>query len=284
MKKTVCMLALGTLLVGCSSTNDSSYVTSLKDGNKTVMEGEGVTVSKNDIYMYLLDQYGSSQVVDMALSYICDKEITDQEAIDKKKQETLDEYTKYMEEDIDTYAKNLGFDDQQGYIDEMIIPTAKRELLKEKYINDKYDSIVKEYKVKYLKVITLDTESEALEIIDKTKDIETFDKYLSEKSGQDHGMVTTESSIDKNIIAKLDKFTKDGMYSKAIKTKDDKYAIVYVYNTDKSKLKDEIKDNLQDIAAITSDCESYYLKQYKFDVYEQKIKDDIKEKNEDYIG
>lgn len=283
MKKTVCILAFSALLVGCSSSNDA-YVTSIKDGDKTVISGEGITVSKDDIYDYLLDQYGSSQVIDMALSYISDKEITDQEAIDKKLQETIDEYTKYMSTDMDSYAKQLGFADKQEYIDEMLLPTAKRELLKEKYINDKYDSVVKDYKVKYLKVITLDTESEALEIIDKSKDVETFNTYLSEKSGQDHGMVTTESSIDKNIIEKLDKFTKDGIYSKAIKTSDNKYAVIYVYNSDQSKLKDEIKDNLEGISAITSDCESYYLKQYKFEVYEEKIKDAIEENNEDYIG
>lgn len=35
------------------------------------------------------------------------------------------------------------------------------------------------------------------------------------------------------IIKKLDKFTKDGIYAKAIKTSESKYAIVWVYNTDK---------------------------------------------------
>ena len=40
------------------------------------------------------------------------------------------------------------------------------------------------------------------------------------------GLVTKESSsVDSKIIKKLDKFTKDGIYAKAIKTSESKYAI-----------------------------------------------------------
>ncbi|MFQ7173981.1 MAG: hypothetical protein ACLRQF_19145 [Thomasclavelia ramosa] len=35
------------------------------------------------------------------------------------------------------------------------------------------------------------------------------------------------------LLKKLDKFTKDGIYNKVIKTSESKYAVVYVYNTDK---------------------------------------------------
>ena len=61
---------------------------------------------------------------------------------------------------------------------------------------------------------------------------------MTENNGTDAGMVTTKTSIStQKIIKKLDKFTKDGIYNKVIKTSESKYAVVYVYNTDKKDLK-----------------------------------------------
>lgn len=283
MKKVISIFALSALLVGCSSSN-LTYVTSVSDSDKTVVSGEDITVTKNDVYKYFLEKFGSSQVLTLALDAIADKEITDQEIINAKLNETIEEYSKNMSTDMDTYAKQLGYANKDEYINGMLLTNAKSDLLKEKYIEENYDAIVKEYKVKYIKAITVDSESEAIEIIDKSKDEETFNTAFAEKSGQDYGMVTTESTVDKNIIKKFDSFTKDGIYSKAIKTTEDKYAVVYVYNTDISNLKDDVKKNLANISAMKSDCEAHYLKKYKFEVYEGAIRQDIEENNEDYLG
>ena len=112
-----------------------------------------------------------------------------------------------------------------------------------------------------------------------------FDTLMSANSGSDNGMVTTDSSsIDKNIIDKLDKFKKDGIYNKVIKTSDSKYAVVYVYNTDKTNLESEIKENLTSLSDISTKMETHYLRKYNFDVYEEALKDEIEETNEDYFG
>ena len=108
---------------------------------------------------------------------------------------------------------------------------------------------------------------------------------MNENNGSDVGMVTTKTTtVDSNIIKKLDDFTKDGVYKKVIKTSDSKYAIVYVYNTDISKVKDDIKSNLSSISDMSTKMETYYLRQYNFDVYEDAIKDEIKETAPDYLG
>ena len=86
------------------------------------------------------------------------------------------------------------------------------------------------------------------------------------------------------LIQKLDKFTKDGIYNKVIKTSESKYAVIYVYNSDKSKIKDDVKSGLASVSEMSAKMESYYLKQYNFDIYEEAIKDEIKESNEDYLG
>ncbi|MFQ6792116.1 hypothetical protein [Thomasclavelia sp.] len=285
MKKIIPLALIATLLVGCGSSNEVNYSTEVSDGDKTVISGDDVSISKNDIYHYLLKQYGSSEVLALALTYIADQEITDKDQIQAAIDEQVASYTSSLSISLEEYAKQSGYESAQEYIDEVITDGVKQNLLLDKYINDNYDDLVKDYKVKYLKLITLDTESAALNIIDQVKDGADFDTLMNENSGSDEGMVTTESSsIDENIIKKLDKFTKDGIYSKVIKTSDSKYAVVYVYNSNIDDLTDEIKKNLSSISNISTKMGIHYLRKYNFDVYEDAIKDEIKEENEDYFG
>lgn len=265
--------------------DDLNYVTSVSDGDETVLENDSVTITKDDLYEYFLSNDGMNLTLDYAIDYVTDKEITNQDDIDAKVDELKKQYTDYINSDLDSYAKENGYEDEQSFIDEMILPSAKKTLLQEKYIDKNYDKLVKSYKIKYIKTITLDTESQALKIIKDSKDEESFNNYMTENNGSDLGLVTKESSsVDENIVKKLNKFTKDGVYSKVIKTSDSKYAVIWVYNTDKSKLKDEIKESLSQMSDISQESETYYLKKYNFDVFEPNIKKQIEEVSEDYFG
>ena len=66
-------------------------------------------------------------------------------------------------------------------------------MLKEKYIDKNDKKLVKEYKVKYLKTITLDTEAGAKKLLKEIKNGSDFDTVMNENSGSDVGMVTTET-------------------------------------------------------------------------------------------
>lgn len=286
MKKKIFPLAIvATLLVGCSSSSATTYTSEIKGGDKTIATADDVKISKNDVYHYLLKEYGSSEVLSLALTYIADQELTDKDAVQTRINEKVASFTENLTTSLEEYAKQYGYETEQEYIDGVLTLGVKQTMLKEKYIKDNYDDLVKEYKVKYLKIITLDTESAALSLIDKVKDGSDFDTLMTENNGTDAGMVTTKtSSVDSKIIKKLDKFTKDGIYNKVIKTSESKYAVVYVYNTDKKDLKDEIITNLASVSDMSTKMETYYLKKYNFDVYESAIKDEIKESNEDYFG
>lgn len=284
-KKIIPLMVAGTLLVGCGSSSAVNYSSEVSNGDKAVITIGDTKINKNEIYHYLLKQYGSSEVLSLALTYIADQEVTDKDAIKAKTDEKVASIKENISTSLDEYAKQLGFDSEQDYIDGIVTIGVKQELLKEKYVEKNYKDLVKKYKVKYLKIITVDTESGALKLIDQIKEGADFDTVMTENSGSDAGMVTTKSTnVDSKIINKLDKFTKDGLYSKVIKTSESKYAVVYVYNSDQSKIKDEIKSNLAAISEMSTKMESYYLKQYNFDIYEEAIKDEIKESNEDYLG
>ena len=63
-----------------------------------------------------------------------------------------------------------------------------------------------------------------------------------------------------------------------------KYVVVYVYNTDKNKNKDTYINDLGSVSDIDSDAEIFYLKKYKFTVYDKKLKKEIKAINKKYIN
>ncbi len=287
MKKNIIPLVVaGTLLVGCGSSSAITYSSEVSNGDKAVITIGDTKITNNEIYHHLLKQFGSSEVLSLALTYIADQEVTDKEAIktkvDEKVASTKESLTTTS---LDEVAKQYGFKNEQEYIDKIITVGVKQDLLKEKYIDKNYNDLIKEYKVKYLKIITVDTESGALSLIDKVKEGTDFDTVMTENSGSDIGLVTTKSTnVDSKIIEKLDKFTKDGIYNKVIKTSESKYAVVYVYNSDKSKIKDDVKSGLASVSEMSAKMESYYLKQYNFDIYEEAIKDEIKESNKDYLG
>ncbi len=88
MKKLSLLLISGLLLVGCSS-ND--YSTQVSENNKTLISGENISITKQDYYTYLMDNYGANEVLKVILTTIADKEVTDQKKIDallKEKKET----------------------------------------------------------------------------------------------------------------------------------------------------------------------------------------------------
>ena len=55
-------------------------------------------------------------------------------------------------------------------------------------------------------------------------------------------------------------------------------------STDKTNLESEIKENLTSLSDISTKMETHYLRKYNFDVYEEALKDEIEETNEDYFG
>ena len=245
---------------------DDSYVTHVKDGDSEVVKTGDVTITKDDLYEYFLDNDGLNMTLNSAINYVADQEITDEDAINSKVEELKQQYLQYAStSDLETYAKDAGYESEDDFVEQILEPNAKIQLLQEKFVEDNFKSLVKEYKVKYLKYFTVDTESQALKIIKDCTSEESFTNYFNE------------------IIKKLDKFTKDGIYAKAIKTSESKYAIVWVYNTDKSNLKDEIKESLTSISNFSTKCETSYLRKYNFDVYEPSIKKKIKKSSKDYF-
>ncbi len=274
MKKFIPFALGAVILSGCTS--NQTYISTVTDGTSALVEIDGTTITKNDIYHYYMENYGSSQVLDFALTHIAQIEITDQDTIDKKLQETIDTYTTYAGVDLDSYATSLGYESGDQYTQEALLPSVLQQLLIEKYVTDNVATLKDEYKIKYLKTVTFNTEIEATDFISSTTN-ENFDTAISDKDGLDVGIVTQDNTdLDTNIIGELDSFSTDGIYQEVISTTDGKFVVVYVYNTElDDESKAEVVSTLMTSDGISTECEKYYLDTYEFNVNEPLIKEVI---------
>lgn len=290
MKKLFVALLCAGLLVGCSS--EDSYSVKVSNDSDVLVSNDKLSLTKQGYFEYLLDKYGSSEVVKEALLTIADKELTSKDEkseIDKLVKEREEQYAKYADGDLATYAKQLGYDSKDDYINDSIIPDVKQELLRKKYINDNLKDLIKTYQIATFEKIVVDKESTALKIIKEATSKEKFDELMKKddykSNAEDSGVVTKNSSLDDNLkkkLKKLSEVTKDGVYSEAIKLSDNTYAVIYLYNTNH-------KDTDKIVTAITNDSdakegiEGKILKKYNFSVNDSKLKKAVKKLSSEYI-
>ena len=88
-KKIIPIAIASTLLVGCGSSAAVNYSSEVKNGSKTAIDIDSTEITKNDIYHYLLEQFGSSEVLSLALTHIADQEITDKDAFNTRLNEEI---------------------------------------------------------------------------------------------------------------------------------------------------------------------------------------------------
>jgi parvulin-like peptidyl-prolyl isomerase len=283
MKKLAILMMCVGLLTACSS----GYSVNVDDGDSTLVSGDGITVTKQEYFEYLLDNYGASQIVSDALEAIADKEVTDEKEINSLLKEREETYASYSNGDLSAYAKSLGYSSKDDYINKALLPDVKQELLRKKYIKENLDTMLTDYQVSCFKKIIVEKESTALAIIKASTSEKAFDKQMKKYSSdaEDAGIVTKNTTLDENLTKKLETFnkvTKDGIYKDAVKLSDDTYAVIYIYDTARKNTDDYISALSSD-SDIQEAIEGIYLKKYNFTVNDSKLKDAIKEISDQYI-
>lgn len=293
-KKLIKIIACAVVIIGIigaviiNAGKQKNAYTKVTDASQALVSGD-VTITKQDYYTYLMEQFGADETINKALTAIADKEVTDQKKIDKIVKESEQTYITYYES-LAKAAKELGFPSEKALINERFVPEAKLKLLQTQYLEKNFDSLVSEYQVAYLKYISFEKESQALKAIAKSTSEKEFTKLYTKNSdnASDLGLVTKKTDgLDENlqkILGELSAVKKDGIYATAVKLSDDKYAAVYVYNTDKTKKRQDIIDALVDLEDIQTTVTASYLKKYNFTVYDNRLKQDIKKEQKKYIN
>ncbi len=285
MKKLLIAFGCALLLVGCTTT--SGYDIKVSDDTKELLNINGISITKQGYFESLLNNYGADKIVSDALEKIADIEITDLEKVDELVQDRKTVYETYLGMTLDEFAQSMGYKNEEEFVEDALRPDAKLELLRNQYISDNFDTFIDEYNVTRLKKIVFDLESEALIAIDEATDEDAFDALMDkhEDKSEDVDIVTKNTALDDNIIAKLDEFSKldkDGVVKEAVKLSDGDFAVIYIYDTARED-KQEYIETLTVDSAIKENIESVYLKKYNFNVYDEKLKAAIKNISSGYI-
>ncbi len=287
MKKLIALLSLVLVITGCSSSKEStSFITKVSSSDEAIANVAGEDVSKQTVYEQLVDAVGANKIVEKALQDIAAIVITDQEAVDTKVQETVDNYKNMLQDEaqLNEYLKNQGYSSLEELKEKQLIPNTKVSLLIEKYINDNFPVLSAEYAYSYIKTFSLDSGSDAADLITKINNGEiTFEDAAKENTGSDvEGQLCyiDDTSLDKNIVAKAKEFVQSGIYGTPITTTDGKYAIVKIVDVDREAHKDEIIKSLTQNQKVSQQAQAYYLNEYKFEVDEPSLKKRIQAFNE----
>jgi|GEM_PF-1356513 len=298
MKKLIALLIVASFITACSSSSSTSYSTKVDDANTVVVEGKNLSITNQEIYEYLMASYGADYILDEALKIVAKTVIVDQEAIDTAVQEIIDSYINVLGDEaaFNKYVvETLGYTDVDTYINDVMIPSARQNLLSEKYVNENYQTLVENYSFRKLKVITFDTESTAYEVNSAITNGEiTFDEAFAQyntKTSQTEasiGLVSTlssTSSVDSAIINLLPQLSYIGHYSVPVTLSDNaSWALIFVQETDFEAFKEEATTTMISSSAVRTVVEVHYLKEYNFDVYESIIKKQIQSLSGGYLA
>lgn len=293
MKKAIALVASLALLTGCQSSTFSGQV---ENGSDVVLtSNDNVSLTRQDIYETLAENYGANILLNKALQIASEQEEINQEELDSRVEETVNNYSSMMGDDLDAYTKeNLGYDTFEEYKEAVLIPSIRQQMMIEKYSEDNFETLATENSYRKLAWIKVADETTAMTVLGELNSGEkTFEQAVSEystdtatsSSGGNLGVVSILSTdVDSSIANLTPQLSAISLYSVPVSLSDGSYAIINVIETDPNNMKEEVLEDLKQNDEITSEAEAYYLNKYNFQVNEKILAEAIKEIDEDYLS
>ena len=290
MKKILCLLSFALLitLTGCSDAK-----TSLTNGDEALITVGKTEITKDEIYSALKSENGVTIILSKLTNFIIDKEVPITDEIKKEAKDYVEQFTKYMGEDtFKTYIKTLGYETVDEYVEGVVISSVRSNKITDKYIDEKYEDLNKEYQFRKVQILQLSDSKIASEIQLAMKEGKlTFEDALvqykdklttSTFTGKEQvisNQVSLDSSIVKNIFAVEEDNTLLGEYQ--FNAKLDTFYIVKVVSTNVSK--EDASSAIYEIQTIDDQAFAYFLEKYGFVVYDIDLYNGIKSQAPVYL-
>lgn len=290
MKKILCLLSFALLitLTGCSDAK-----TSLTNGDEALITVGKTEITKDEIYSALKSENGVTIILSKLTNFIIDKEVPITDEIKKEAKDYVEQFTKYMGEDtFKTYIKTLGYETVDEYVEGVVISSVRSNKITDKYIDEKYEDLNKEYQFRKVQILQTSDSKIASEIQLAMKEGKlTFEDALvqykdklttSTFTGKEQvisNQVSLDSSIVKNIFAVEEDNTLLGEYQ--FNAKLDTFYIVKVVSTNVSK--EDASSAIYEIKTIDDQAFAYFLEKYGFVVYDIDLYNGIKSQAPVYL-
>lgn len=282
MKKLSLVLAV-LLLSGCATT------TTTKVTKKAVTSG-ALKTNNQEYFDYLktLDSAASTLVSE---SY---NKVLKSELGSKKNKKELNKKIssakKTYGNNLTKYAKMYGYKSGDAFMNDVIVPSIRKNYAIEKYLKKNLSSVVKKHNATWVKTVTVASEATADSAAHSS--VKDFNRlYRNTKTRNDYGLVSDLSTVSSTgvsgIPSVLSKNLKNihnskGVYRKVMKS-GKKYIVACVYNTKPSAQIKESMVSILSTSGIDTEVEAYYLKKNNFKVNDETLKKAVKKISKDFF-
>ena len=288
MKKilSICVLALLVTLSGCK---DAS--TNLSDGNEPLIKVGNTAITKNDVYTGLKSENGVTAIISKLTAFIVDKEVPVTDEMMTEAKETMENFKASIGEDNwTTFLTNMGYDNEQQYLEERALMAVRAQQITSNYISDNYDEIKEKYQIRKLKVFQTKDSSIAAEVQEKVKNgeltieqaVEQYDSVTTTYKGSEQ-ILTNASGLGSTIWENVMKVTENNTVLDQYQFSSDlsSFYVIEVVSVDVPL--EEALDTIEGLSSISNDAFAYYLAKYSFRVYDIDLYNGIKSQAPDYI-
>jgi len=284
-KTAVCfVIIVAILIVSVVLLVVSKHIPKIKDGSEVIASVDGKTITADDLYEYLKNNYGTNEILNMLDGYIADKEIEVDDKVKEYVDGVVDYYKEYAEyygvsfdEFLAQYLGISGVTDEDSFYD-YVLNDYKKQLalvryvgstLSEDEINKYYEAnYSKKYTVKHILIEVEDDDDaaakkEAKDLIKKLKDKKDdseelnklFDelakKHSADTANYNNGGLMediTESKVVKEFWKAVEEMKDGELSSEPVKTDYGYHVILKVSTTEKQNLED-VLDEVKEGAA-----------------------------------
>lgn len=281
MKKLV-ILALGMLLLaGCSDARAS-----LKDPKTAVFSIGGQTMTKGDLYNFMLARDAGYYTINEARTIIYDKEVPVTDEMRKEAEETLESYKTMFGDSFASYLQSYGFKDEQDYLENSLILSLQQEALIKAYVNENLDALNSRYtpkKIRIMQFASQDAANTALEAVKSGANFEETAAANGSTVSAAETIATTQSSYATNVLSYLSTVTDPTLSDVIADDSGANFYIIQVISANPADFHDEAVDTLAGISALSSEASIHYFEKYSFTVYDKTIYDQLQTNYADYL-
>lgn len=293
MKKLAALLIVCSLflLAGCG---DASAELSDK---KTVLFSLGKTkVTKQDFYNEMLKADKGMSVVNLATSYIVDKEVTTTPAMEAEAQKQLDDYKEELGEKFEESVISAGYASVDEFYN-FLLNNVKSDHLSEAYIDNNWDALVKEYSPKKARIMCFNTSdsvtlddcrAKAQAAIEEVRGGASFAtvaaKYGSDSSLANEKLYTSkDTALDVNVAQVISTATAPTVSDVTVNSSASSCYVVQITVTNDQQLKEDFVEYLKKQSSFSDNINKFYFEKYGFRVYDITTYNLLKENYSNYL-
>ena len=286
MKKLILSLAALLVLAGCSdASTDISF-------DEKLFSVEASTVTQKDLYE-VMKQYdagvmGSAIIIDDARQTLIEN-VEVSEAMKEDANSQLNMIKEMLGEGYLDIIKNIGFDTEEEYLDEMIYPELKYQSLVKLELLEDLESLNEEFGPRQVRILELkkDAAEAALQELKDGKEFEEVAKenamIESQFSGSKQVHLLKTSQLPE-LVTEFLKKSDTPTLSDVLTNEDMETAyIVQIIEVDASRFEDDVLAAYLSTEGIAQDYEGKLFRKNNFKIYDRDLYDSIMEAHPSYL-